>query len=71
MRTPHRTPHTSHAPLAMDAMPPWRAFGPTPAPSALDPRRWLGIALAMLAGVAARMARPGATARAPAVEAES
>ena len=61
MRTPHSAPDVPHAPHEMDAMPPWRAFGTPPAPSALDPRRWLGVVLRMVADVAAR---PGATGRA-------
>ena len=60
MRTTHRTPHT---PLAMDVMPPWRAFGTPPAPSALDPRRWFGAVIAVLAGIAARVGPPRTAAR--------
>jgi hypothetical protein len=66
MRTTHvaeHTPHIPHAMDVMDAMRPWQAFGPPPAPAALDPRRWLGVMLATLAGVAARLARPALGAR--------
>jgi hypothetical protein len=56
MRTTHTTEHT---PRAMDAMRPWQAFGPPPTPAALDPRRWLGVVLAVLKGATARIARPG------------
>jgi hypothetical protein len=59
MRTLPATPH------AMDAMRPWQAFGAPPAPSALDPRRWLGVVLRMVAGAAARVARSGVTPRGP------
>ena len=62
MRTPHSTPQPPHTSHTMDAMPPWRAFGPTPAPSALDPRRWLGVVLRLLARTATRLSRPSATA---------
>src|ERR1051325_5036161 len=68
MRTPHSTPDVPHARHRMDAMRPWRAFGTPPAPSALDPRRWLGVVLRMVADVAARL---GVTARAPVGGAES
>ena len=60
MRTPHSTPDVPRAPHEMDAMPPWRAFGAPPAPSALDPRRWLGVVLRRVADVAALL---GMTAR--------
>jgi hypothetical protein len=63
MRTTHITKHPPHTWSAMDAMCPWQAFGAPPAPAALDPRRWLGVALAMLAGVGAWIARPGARAQ--------
>ena len=65
MRTMHVTEHTRHAPQtprAMDAMRPAQAFGPPPIPTALDPRRWLGVVLAMAAGAIARIARLGARA---------
>ena len=55
MRTPHSTPDVPRAPHGMDAMPPWRAFGAPPAPSAVDPRRWLGVVLRMVAEGAARL----------------
>jgi hypothetical protein len=63
MRTTHQTLPTA---LAMDVMPPWRAFRTPSVPSALDPRRWFGAVLAVLAGVAGRADQPGTTARSPA-----
>jgi hypothetical protein len=70
MRTPHGTPNnaldTLHPALGTDAMRPWQAFGTPPAPAALDPRRWIGTVLTMVAGVAARVAAPRTTTRAPA-----
>jgi hypothetical protein len=55
-----------HTPHTMDAMPPWRAFAASPAPSASGPRRWLGVVLRMVAGVAARIAWRDVTGRAAA-----
>jgi hypothetical protein len=63
MRMTPVTEHAPHIPRAMDAVRPWQAFDTPPTPTALDPRRWLGVVLAMLAGVAARMTRPRAGAR--------
>ena len=50
-----RAPRTPRAPLAMDIMPPQRAFGSAPVPTALDPRRWLGLLFATLARMTARV----------------
>jgi hypothetical protein len=63
MRTTHQT---LPAALAMDVMPPWRAFRTPSVPSARDPRRWFGVVLAALARVAGRVDRPGTTPRSPA-----
>lgn len=49
-----RAPRTPRAPLAMDIMPPQRAFGSAPVPTSLDPRRWLGLLFATLARLTAR-----------------
>ena len=59
MRTPHSTPPhaTPGTPYAMDVMRPSLAFGSPPAPSALDPRRWLGVVLRMVTRTAARVVR--------------
>lgn len=59
MRT---TPGTRRATVAMDVMPPWRAFGPLPSAATHDARRWLRPVLLALAGIGALAALLGSSA---------
>ena len=51
-----RAARAPRAPLAMDIMPPQRAFGAAPVPTSLDPRRWLGLLFRAVARLTARAA---------------
>ena len=55
-------PGTRPATVAMDVMPPWRAFGTLPSTATHDARRWLRPMLLTLAGIAALAVLIGAAA---------